>query len=504
MTVSKLVHQVYFDNGVSVVPVSPTDKLPVTGDWLTAAQYVANTQTDALTDAQLRASPIDVNVAGSADPTWTELFRYATPDDPALPSGAPITVHPVLNTEPNVIDSGWIRTGVDGGLEKVNQRFVLGGNTALQAYVVNASDTLGNNIRNADFPFLSTEAGGVRVIGAEFFSRYYRVIIQNVSGSTCTELSARSMGGQDSPSPLVTSLDQVLNDSFPAPINRSVTVGRQPDGDYVNSPADGSLINYTTPLGAAASIVLGPFDTDGWKAIELYIATDQVSATEGIIIEYTPDANAVSPVYYPGPKFTFSAVEVATGFVVKRLPPALDGFRLTYTNGGFAQGSVLISVELKVNATESSSVSIENQINASLSALMTRAVLGAKNDLGTYGNILRGPLGGLRTSIYEHEVETPIKPLNALSGNATSVGSGTPTQIAGSAPIGTKSIEIQADPDNTKIIYLGFNSGVTSGNAPLALNAGDARVYEVDGTPEFWAVSASGSQSIRWTYIGEV
>lgn len=335
--------------------------------------------------------------------------------------------------------------------------------------------------------------------------RYLRIRWQNNTGSPvsgCYAAIKASYGSSDKLS--VFPLNVAPTDFSQAALVQAVTKGQQPDGDYVNTPADGNLIRYTTPIGAAGSVVMGPFDTDGWKAIELYIATDQVSATEGIIIEYTPDANAVSPVYYPGPKFTYSAIEVGTGFVVKRLPPALDGFRLTYTNGGFAQSNILISVELKVNSTESSSVSIENQINASLSALMTRTIVGGKNDLGTYGNILRGPLGGFRTSIYEHEVETPIKPLNALSGNATSVGSGTATRIASAAPAGTKSIEIQADPDNTKIVYLGFNSGVTSGNAPMALNAGDARVYEVDGTPEFWAISASGSQAVRWTYIGEV
>ncbi|WP_373092350.1 hypothetical protein [Zhongshania sp.] len=488
--VRRLVHQVYFDDSGVLRAVSNDEPLPVTGDWLT--------------DTQLRDSPVDVNVASSTNPTWQELFRYATPDDPALPSGSAVTIDPILNTEPNVIDSGWIRTGVDDGLEKVNQSFTIGGNTALRAYVMNASDDQGNNIRNNDFPFIVTAAGGVRVIQATFFSRYYRILIENISGSTCTELSARSVGGQDTPIAVTTSLDQPLLDSFPAPVFRGVTVGRQPDGDYVNTPADGNVYTHGVALGAGASFTTPTFDTDGWKAIELYVATDQVSLQDGIVVEYTPDAQATTPVWYPGPKFTFGADAVTSGFLVKRFAPALDGFRITYTNGGTPQGSWFFSLELKNGVTEPTGTSIENDIDPSQSALLTRGIEFAQNDSGDYGNITRGPLGGKRVSIYEHESETPIKPLNNLSGNATSVGSGSATQVASAPPAGTKSVEIQADPDNTKIVYVGFNAGLTSGNAPVALQAGDARVYEVNNTPLFYALSASGSQTVRWTYIAEV
>lgn len=446
-----------------------------------------------------------VSLSTTENPSWQELFRYATPTDAALPSGSAVTIDPVLNSEPNVIDSGWIRTGVDDGLEKVNQSFTLGGNTALRAYVMNASDDQGNNIRNDDFPFIVTAAGGVRVIQATLFSRYFRIVIENISGSTCTELSARSVGGQDTPIAVTTSLDQPLLDSFPAPVQRTVTVGRQPDGDYVNTPADGNVYTHGSPLGAGGLFTTPTFDTDGWKAIELYIATDQVSLQDGIVVEYTPDAQAATPVWYPGPKFTYSQDAVDSGFLVKRFAPALDGFRITYTNGGTGQVDWFFSLELKNAITEPTGLSLENDIDPSQSALLTRGIEFLANDSGDYANILRGPLGGKRVSIYEHESETPIKPLNNLSGNALiGVGSASAVQIATGAPATTKTVEIQADPGNTKVVYIGFNTSLTSGNAPIALQAGDARVFEVNGTPQFYARSESGSQTVRWTFIGDV
>ncbi len=334
--------------------------------------------------------------------------------------------------------------------------------------------------------------------------RYVRYQLQNLTGGPVTNcaMSIKATYGS-SDKQTVIPLSFAPADVSQAALVAAVGKGRRPDGAYINTPADGILMEYTTPILAAGSVTLGPFDTEGFKSIEMYIATDQVSDTNGIVVAYTSNPNAVTPTYYPGQTFTFGPDAVSSGFVAKRFAPVLSGFKITFTNGGFAQGSLYFALRVKNSQAEPTSVSVENDINATQGTVLSRAVIAAKNDIGTYGNIMRGARGGHRVSIYEHEAETPIKPLNALSGNATSVGSGTATRIASAAPAGTKSIEIQADPDNTKIVYLGFNSGVNSGNAPLALNAGDARVYEVDGTPQFWAIAASGSQAVRWTYIGE-
>lgn len=334
-------------------------------------------------------------------------------------------------------------------------------------------------------------------------NRYIKFTITNDTGGPIdAALSFKALygateGGSTFPAifePLAVSQAQLVT---------SIAKGQQPDGDYVNTPADGNVYIHETPLGAAGTFTTDAFDSDGWKAIELYIATDQVSLQDGIVIEYTPDAQAVSPVWYPGPKFTFAQDAVDAGFLIKRFAPALDGFRLTYTNGGFAQASFFLSLELKNGQTEPTSTSIENDIDPTQGALLARSTIFAIDDVGTYGNVSRADQGGLRVSINEHESETPIKPLNTWSGNATSVGSGSATQIAGSPPAGTKSVTIQADPDNTKIVYIGPNNSVTSGNAPYALAAGDSITFELDNTPLFYGISGSGSQSVRWIFIGE-
>lgn len=434
--------------------------------------------------------------------SWREVFLATQSTHGTIPSGSSITVHPVLNTEPNVVDSGWIRTGVDETNEYINQALVVNSDVNLDVFVVNAQDDVGTGIQNEGFPFLNVIGGIPADIGARFFSRYFRVIVVNTSGSTANTYEVRSVGGTGNTSPLTVSLNQPLFDLLPAPVTRTVTAGRRPGGTYLNTPADGNLVEESTLLGAAGSVVLGPFETSGYRAVEVYVATDQVSGTDGVVIEYTPNPSDPSPTYYPGPKFTYSSTEVTNGFMIKRFAPALEGFRMTYTNGGVAQGSFYASLAVKTEPNEGTNVSLENQISDTVLSLLTRGLILAQADSGAYSNVKQSDAGGLRVSVKEHESETPIKPLNNLSGNATSVGS-TAVQIATSPPAGTKSIEIQADPDNTKVVYLGFNSGVTSGNAPVGLQAGDARVYEVETTPQFWAIS-TGSQSVRWTYIADV
>ena len=437
-----------------------------------------------------------------ADP-WRETFRETEATNGILPSGTYPTYDPVNPiVAANTIDTGWL------DLTRYKDQFLncIFDVTGVEVYVFNASDTSGSNSTFFGFgnPQLTSLASFPRTTGAPFFDRYFRAIFVNVSGSTSNSYTIRAMGGDTPVGGIFQTLDAPIRDFFPAHVTQNITKGRQPDGDYVATPADGGLAENTTPLGAAGTVTLGPFDTDGYKSIELYIATDQVSAGDGICIEYTPDSGAASPVYYPGPKFTYSAVNVSQGFLLKRFSPALDGFRIVYTNGGSPQGSFLMSLTVRNAQTENPSTGMEEDLDESLQTLLMRGVDFAQNDLGVYGNITRGPLGGKRVSVYEHESDTPIKSLNSLSGNATSVGSGSATPIATSAPAGTKSITIQGDPDNTKIVDIGFNASVTSGNAPYALSAGDAIVFEVDGTPTFYAISASGSQSVRWVFAAEV
>lgn len=426
---------------------------------------------------------------------WQEVFRDTSELSGSLPSGATPAFDatgPIVAS--NVIDSGWI----DVTAYKDQFFNVIADIAGIKVFLMNATDTLGNNSATGSFTFpnLTTLAGAPATLGAPFFSNFFRVVIINDTGSTSNSWGFRSMGASTPPGSVYQSLDQPIFDFFPAPLVKSVTFGRQPDGDYVATPTDGNLFTTTDTLGAAASYTSSTFDTDGFKAVELYIATDQVSATEGIQVEFTPDTSAPSPTYYPGPNFTFGANEVVEGFIIKRFSPAMDGFRLTYTNGGTPQGSFILDCTVRTAQTENPSISVENIVDPTQANVATRGSLYAKNDTGTYGNILRGDLGGLRTSITEYEIQVPISPLTAFETNGTTVSTSA-VQIASGLNANTKTISIKADPANTKVIHIGNSAAVTTANGyPLA--AGDSVELEVNESTAIWCISSSGSQTVFW------
>lgn len=281
----------------------------------------------------------------------------------------------------------------------------------------------------------------------------------------------------------------------------TITHGQQPDGDFVGFKADGLAkdrdgvnIETSTPLAAAGVYQSGWMDSDGWASVELSIAADQVSGTNGILIEFTDDVGAGTPTVKTTRTYTFSAADVAEGDQTYRFNTELDGFRIKYTNGGTPQGSFYLAVNMRTQAT-SPQGGVEGSFGASNTTLMTRGVVTAKNDAGTYDNIKRGTSGGLRVSVNQHEVETPIKALPGFKVTRTSM-----TAVAApivSAPLANRrSLSIRAICSGSAIIYIGHNSSVTASTGyPLA--DGQAIDLDLDDTfTTIYGITSSGTQAV--------
>jgi len=179
----------------------------------------------------------------------TTLWQVKRPTEDTIPSGATVTIDLVLNTEPNVLDSGWLPVKSYGGGSLIN----IITDTALEVYVMNSSDTIGSNIQGDTAPILLPQAGTSATVGAAFFDDYFRVLVVNTSGSSADEYSIRAVGSQTAVTPVFSSIDQPVYDFFPAPLSRSVIVARSPSGVYNNVPADteGNLyVNLKRPSTA--------------------------------------------------------------------------------------------------------------------------------------------------------------------------------------------------------------------------------------------------------------
>lgn len=260
--------------------------------------------------------------------------------------------------------------------------------------------------------------------------RYMRFTVTNNTGSAVTDVALgikvfRGASDKLSVSPLITA----PVDFSQAALVQSVTKGQQPDGDYVNTPADGAAFEEDTPLAADASFTSDWFDTDGWNSIDLFVAADVVSADQGIEIEFTRDANAGSPVVDATWRRTFKAADVTQGFLEVRLPPILDGFRVRYTNGADAQSTFLMVATLKVLAANVKF----NDAGAQLTAdFLTEVALGnvSNYEMGTkFGrnpDIDTGPEdiwhgGGEYTG---HELTSP-ETVDVVSASAADTAAGT-------------------------------------------------------------------------------
>jgi len=181
---------------------------------------------------------------------------------------------------------------------------------------------------------------------------YFRIRYVNGSTDTGVTFQIQTIYSTNRDIQLGYQIDEVLSNETGATVVRSVSVGQQPDGDFVNTPADGTAVESTTPLAIGGIYESAWFDTDGWKAAELFIVSDVPSAVDGITIEYTRDSNAVTPVVSASTQYTFSQDDIDHGFFLLKYAPELDGMRIRYTNGAVIQSSFELSLNLRVNPVQ--------------------------------------------------------------------------------------------------------------------------------------------------------
>lgn len=287
--------------------------------------------------------------------------------------------------------------------------------------------------------------------------------------------------------------------------NNVITYGQQPDGDYVADKADGTVFTSSTNLAASGVFQSEIYDTDGWTTIEIFIASDQVSASDGIELQFIDDVQGAANVRGTE-KFTFTAADVARGFIAMRRNATLDGFRLRYTNGGVPTTNLYIAVQLREPPSGPPLNTLEASIDATSVAQMTRSAIFAK-DGGTYDLIGKGTNGGLDIGIVQHEVNTPIKSDTSLTMSTGTVDTaGAKIVDIAAVPAGATTVCIQAANNNgNAVIYLATSQagsvGGTSAGADIA--AGQSWTYSVGTglTTDIWGASSTGTARWRKTWL---
>jgi hypothetical protein len=177
-------------------------------------------------------------------------------------------------------------------------------------------------------------------------AKYFRVIYTTDGDLTSFDLQTMYHKTQVQ---LVSRLDQTLNENDDVTNVRAVLTGQQPDGDYVNSVADGTAFSTSSLLLSGETYTSPWTDTDGFNSISVFIQSDVKSEIDGVTVQFTDDVQAGVPVVRKALNYTYEQKDIDRGYLEFTFPTELDGFRLLYTNNSDNQGSFFIQSDLRVN-----------------------------------------------------------------------------------------------------------------------------------------------------------
>jgi len=358
------------------------------------------------------------------------IFKYATPDDPSLPSGVGITVDPVLNPEPNVIDSGWIAVR-----EFKTQDFHILSNQSVKVFLLNASDSLGNNIQGGNEPNLVTISDSPASVAARFFDDYFRVIICNESGSSVTEITARSTGGNGTIQPVDISIDQPVFGFFPAPLTQNVSKGKNPDDVYEalriqgqHSPnTTSTLLNGNT--GGTDHIFTGEwFEWEkNYIKLSLALKSDQ-SGT--VYVDFSQEDSPTNGDNSSVDSSIMVSYSTPNQLFRRQYPLQSKWVRVRYENGLAAQSTFNLTSSFLI--TDPGLVTQEVQVipeNNNLAGL-NRSIQTIRNASGTgFQDVpVRTDTGNPKHSIEEIHDDVLLKPLTQPKFTQVSVGN-TPVRL---------------------------------------------------------------------------
>lgn len=188
-------------------------------------------------------------------------------------------------------------------------------------------------------------------------------------------------------------------------LSKVIISGEQPDNDWVTSKADGEAFSTTSTLGVGGVFTSNWIDTDGWVGIEVFISSDQLSAPDGIHLQFTDDVQAGTPIVRKTLSYEFTAEDLARGSLIFRQGTFLDGFRIVYTNGSVTQTTFYLAAQLRTKIQQSSSLSLESPVNADIITETSRVITAGKDPMNNYVNsrstgtavITTTPLGGSST-----------------------------------------------------------------------------------------------------------
>jgi hypothetical protein len=143
----------------------------------------------------------------------------------------------------------------------------------------------------------------------------------------------------------------------------------------VQGPDSGALINAiidaanstTTPLAANATFTGAFTNCSGFSTLSLLLFTDQVSATNGLVVQYSTDGTNVDD----NDQYSVAA---SNGQQIS-FPLVGKFYRIVYTNGATLQGVFRMQAKLHVAAPKSSSVRSSDSVNDQQDTELVKSII---------------------------------------------------------------------------------------------------------------------------------
>jgi hypothetical protein len=370
------------------------------------------------------------SISGGVDPAGTFASVSASGIDAANSTATPL-------------GSGGVFTGVFTSIEDyaaIVISVLADQASATDGFKIQFSSDGSTVLREVLFTYNSTNVGRGYQLPAE--TKYVRVKYINgtvAQGSFQLQTKLSIAGLQVPEIALIAS----MSDETQAALVRSVTVGKNPNGTYVNLPATGVVDNNTTTTNLAGGAgFTGTFiSTLGYSTVTILINASHDSAANGLVFQWSSDGVTIDR----GVSFTYTA---SLGGIYFALPAEAEYFRVSYTNGATLTTTLHIETTFRVNPPTAVALPLTTRVKRSDTAALVRSDI--------------VPLASARTS-------------------QETVGVVSAQLACSSAPLSSrKSISLKSDANNTNnnIIYISFASPATTGNG-YGLSNGDSLDIEI-------------------------
>ena len=155
--------------------------------------------------------------------------------------------------------------------------------------------------------------------------------------------------------------------------------------------------NSTTTELAGGGVFTGSIWQDclNYGTIVVSVTSDQNSATNGLVVQWSPDGTAI--------------MDTDSFTILANIPKSFSFgtssryIRVVYTNGATLQGNFILQTMLKPGYTKPSSHRIDEAIVGQDDAELVKAVLTGKNPAGAFVNVTTTTAGNMKVSVEEFD-----------------------------------------------------------------------------------------------------